>query len=57
MWQNHRTLAAALERSEDMQQKGIVTVLGRWDAIGKAQINPAFPVYCNEAGGTTPIAS
>ena len=20
-------------------------------------LNPAFPVYCNEAGGTTPIAS
>ena len=44
MGQDHRRLAGALEAFEDVQQEGIVTILGRWDAVLEALIEVASRV-------------
>ena len=47
----------SLCRQAILLEKGRLTATGDTTEIIGQYISPAFPVYCNEAGGTTPIAS
>ena len=42
--QDHRAAAGALHRGQDVQQEGIVAVLGGWGAVGEAPVHVAAHV-------------